>query len=88
MSESRRLEEAVEFADNPEQRCPCILLLDVSGSMGGAPINALNDGLRIFKDELNQDSLAKKRVDIAIVTLLDEQVPLESPTSPAGWGVI
>jgi uncharacterized protein YegL len=68
MSESRRLEEAVDFADNPEPRCPCILLLDVSGSMVGAPINALNDGLRIFRDELNKDGLAKKRVDIAIVT--------------------
>ena len=68
MSESRRLEEAVDFADNPEPRCPCILLLDVSGSMDGAPINALNDGLRIFRDELNKDDLAKKRVDVAIVT--------------------
>jgi len=68
MSESRTLEEAVDFADNPEPRCPCILLLDVSGSMGGAPINALNDGLRIFRDELNKDDLAKKRVEVAIVT--------------------
>lgn len=69
MSASRRLEdEAVGFADNPEPRCPCILLLDVSGSMGGPPINALNDGLRIFRDELNKDGLAKKRVEVAIVT--------------------
>ena len=68
MSESQRLEDAVGLADNPEPRCPCILLLDVSGSMDGAPINALNDGLRIFRDELNKDDLAKKRVDVAIVT--------------------
>jgi uncharacterized protein YegL len=68
MSESQRLEDAVGLADNPEPRCPCILLLDVSGSMFGAPINALNEGLRIFRDELNKDGLAKKRVDIAIVT--------------------
>jgi len=72
MSESRTLEEAVDFADNPEPRCPCILLLDVSGSMGGAPINALNDGLRIFRDELNKDDLAKKRVEVAIVTFESE----------------
>ena len=25
------------FAENPEPRCPCVLLLDTSGSMGGAP---------------------------------------------------
>ena len=72
MSESRTLEEAVDFADNPEPRCPCILLLDVSGSMDGAPINALNDGLRIFRDELNKDDLAKKRVEVAIVTFESE----------------
>ncbi|MCL4678127.1 MAG: hypothetical protein KJ017_05990 [Alphaproteobacteria bacterium] len=26
------------FADKPEPRCPCLLLLDTSGSMSGAPI--------------------------------------------------
>jgi uncharacterized protein YegL len=35
--------------------------------MSGAPINALNDGLRIFRDDLNQDDLTKKRVEVAIV---------------------
>ena len=25
---------ATEFAENPEPRCPCLLLLDTSGSMG------------------------------------------------------
>ena len=34
-----------DFASNPEPRCPCILLLDVSGSMNGRPINELNAGL-------------------------------------------
>ncbi len=33
-----------DFASNPEPRCPCILLLDVSGSMSGRPINELNAG--------------------------------------------
>jgi uncharacterized protein YegL len=72
MSESRRLEEAVDFADNSEPRCPCILLLDVSGSMFGAPIKALNDGLHIFRDDLNKDDLTKKRVEVAIVTFESE----------------
>ena len=57
-----------EFAENPEQRCPCLLLLDVSGSMSGQPIAELNEGLAAFRDELNQDALASKRVEIAIVT--------------------
>ena len=63
-----RLEDAVEFAENPEPRCPCVLLLDTSGSMQGEAVNALNEGLRAFKDELNQDNLARKRVEVAIVT--------------------
>lgn len=57
-----------EFAENPEQRCPCLLLLDVSGSMTGRPIEELNEGLKAFRDELTQDALASKRVEIAIVT--------------------
>jgi len=57
-----------EFAENPEQRCPCLLLLDVSGSMSGQPIAELNEGLAAFRDELNQDALASKRVELAIVT--------------------
>lgn len=57
-----------EFADNPEQRCPCLLLLDTSGSMAGKPIDELNAGLVTLQTELNADSLASKRVDLAIVT--------------------
>ncbi|RAP58102.1 VWA domain-containing protein [Oleiagrimonas sp. MCCC 1A03011] len=57
-----------EFAENPEQRCPCILLLDTSSSMNGAPINELNEGLQSFKDELLADPLASKRVELAVVT--------------------
>ena len=58
----------VEFADNPEPRCPCILLLDTSGSMRGAKIAELNKGLEIFADELRCDTMAAKRVEIAVVT--------------------
>jgi uncharacterized protein YegL len=68
MSDETRIDEAVEFAENPEPRCPCVLLLDTSGSMKGAPINALNEGLRSFKDDLIKDTLASKRVEVAVVT--------------------
>ena len=56
------------FADNPEPRCPCLLLLDTSASMSGDPINELNTGLTAFKEELATDSLAMKRVETAIIT--------------------
>lgn len=57
-----------EFVDNPDPRCPCVLLLDVSGSMRGEPLRQLNEGLRVFKDELSADNLAARRVEVAVVT--------------------
>jgi uncharacterized protein YegL len=60
--------EAEKFANNPEPRVACLLLLDVSGSMAGAAIAELNAGLTTYKDELAADSLASKRVEVAIVT--------------------
>lgn len=60
--------DEVEFAVNAEPRCPCILLLDTSSSMTGAPIDALNEGLRVFRDSLMKDSLASLRVEVAIIT--------------------
>lgn len=60
--------ETDDFASNPEPRCPCVLLLDVSGSMNGRPLEELNAGLTLFKDELSSDALAMKRVEVALVT--------------------
>jgi hypothetical protein len=56
------------FIDNPGPRCPCLLLLDVSASMTGRPMEELNAGLVLLKDELSADSLASKRVQIGVVT--------------------
>lgn len=57
-----------EFAENPEQRCPCILLLDTSASMTGPRLDSLNEGIALFREELSSDALAAKRVELAIVT--------------------
>lgn len=62
---------AVEFADNPEPRCACVLLLDTSGSMSGESISALNAGLQQFATEMREDRLAAKRVDVCVVTFGD-----------------
>src|SRR5688572_29615696 len=59
---------AVSFAENPEPRCPCVLLLDVSASMQGEPLRQLQAGLQLYKDELAADSLAAKRVEVAVIT--------------------
>ncbi len=68
------LEAAVEFAENPESRCPCVLLLDVSGSMKGAPIDALNLGIQAFKEDLSKDTVASNRVEVALVAFDNEVV--------------
>lgn len=60
--------DGAEFIDNPEPRCPCLLILDVSGSMRGKPIRELNEGLIQFRDELFADALAAKRVEVGLVT--------------------
>jgi uncharacterized protein YegL len=36
--------------------------------MSGKPIDELNAGIQIFKDELSADAMAAKRVEVAIVT--------------------
>ncbi|WP_137787830.1 VWA domain-containing protein [Sphingomonas sp. 3P27F8] len=63
--------DLIEFADNPEPRCACVLLLDVSGSMKGEAIAALNAGLQQFAADVREDSLASKRLEIAVVTFGD-----------------
>lgn len=73
--------ETNDFASNPEPRCPCVLLLDVSGSMNGRPLDELNAGLTVFKDELAADALALKRVEVGIVTF--GPVKVETPFTSA-----
>jgi uncharacterized protein YegL len=60
--------EAARYADNPDPRCPCVLVLDRSGSMAGRPIDELNAGLQQFRSELLGDQLAARRVEIAVVS--------------------
>src|ERR1700723_1407930 len=83
--------ESVEFAENTEPRCPCLLLLDTSGSMRGKTIDELNVGIRQLRDELFADDMAQKRVEVAIIgfgpvqTLSDFQTPdsFQPPTLTA-----
>src|SRR3954470_5576686 len=60
--------DASEFVDNPEPRCPCMLLLDTSGSMTGRPISELNAGLQTFASQMMNDGLAAKRVEVAVMS--------------------
>lgn len=62
------LSQSVQFATNPDPRCPCVLLLDTSRSMTGDRIDALNEGLQAFQADIKDDPLAQRRVEVAIVT--------------------
>jgi uncharacterized protein YegL len=57
-----------EFVENPENRCPVILLLDTSTSMSGQPIQELSRGVGVFKEDVQRDTKASLSVEVAIVT--------------------
>jgi uncharacterized protein YegL len=79
-----QLDAAVEFATNPEPRCACVLLLDVSGSMSGRPVAALNEGMTAFARDLSGDSLARQRVEVAVVTFGGNGVEVVNDFTTAG----
>ncbi len=57
----------VEFAENANERTPCILVLDCSGSMRGEPIKQLNTGLQALEKELKEDIDASSRVQLLVI---------------------
>ncbi|MEH2414396.1 vWA domain-containing protein [Nostoc sp.] len=77
-----------EFVENPENRCPVILLLDTSGSMSGQPIQELNRGLAAFKEDVLKDSQASLSVEVAMITfgpiakLMQDFVTIDQFTPP------
>jgi uncharacterized protein YegL len=71
-----------DFADNPEPRVACLLLLDKSGSMAGERVRQLNEGLAAFKEELSGDELALKRVEVGVVSFGPVSIDSAFHTAP------
>jgi uncharacterized protein YegL len=57
-----------ESPENYEQKCHCVLILDVSSSMAGPPMAQLNEGLAAFHRAVMQDYVAAQRLEISVVT--------------------
>ena len=63
------IEDIVDIAYPQQPHCPTILILDTSGSMMvNDKIRRLNEGIRLFKDEIGKDELARKRLDLAVIS--------------------
>ena len=74
----------VEFADNANERTPCVLVLDCSGSMRGEPIKQLNAGLVALEKELKDDIDASSRVQLLIIKASgNDEVTVEADWSDA-----
>jgi len=66
---------AVDYSGNPNQRTPCLLILDASGSMdsigskGKTRIAELNEGISTLEHALKHDDTAVSRVQLGIVSV-------------------
>ena len=60
--------EDLEFADNPEPRCPVLIMADCSGSMAGRAIDAMNRGVDDLYQAIADDEIARNRVEVALLS--------------------
>lgn len=65
-----------------EQHIACVLLVDTSGSMGGAPIKELNEALAKFGEVLQNDTRASGCADVCVIAF-NKQVNIVVPFCPA-----
>lgn len=70
---------STEAAENFEQKCLCVLVLDVSGSMIGAPINELNKGLKEFYGEISSDETTRQRLEVSMITFNHKVRTVQEP---------
>lgn len=65
----------VDYTGNANQRTPCVLILDASGSMdtsgsrGKTRIQELNEGIKTLEEALKSDDAAVSRVQLGIISV-------------------
>lgn len=70
---------SAESAENYEQKCLCVLVLDGSGSMRGEPIAELNKGLQDFYNEIKEDETTSQRLEVCVMTFNEKVTTLQEP---------
>lgn len=69
--------------EGTSRRLPIYLLLDISGSMSGAPIEAVNNGLKDFEAALKSDPHALESAHVSVITF-NSDVKQLIPLTEAG----
>ena len=77
--------DTAEFAENPEARCPIVLILDVSLSMKGTYIKTVNQALVKFRDIIREDSVTALRADVAVIEFDHEARVVQDFTNGADF---
>ena len=73
--------------DNYEQKCLCVLVLDVSGSMEGAPIKELNKGLQDFYKEIEDNPTTSQRLEVSLITFSHVVTTVQEPELVANFSM-
>ncbi len=72
---------AAEAAQNYEQKCLVVLVLDVSGSMNLEDrIGEMNKGLQEFYNDITDDETASQRLEISVITFNHEVKTILEPS--------
>jgi uncharacterized protein YegL len=81
MLEQMNYNDAPTIVSASEPHMACLLLVDVSGSMDGEPIDLLNDALNRFKAEVCEDRRTREILDVAILAF-NHETTLVQPWAP------
>lgn len=84
MSNQRTFDDAPQIVSPNESHMALLFLLDVSGSMSGAPITSLNESINKFKEQVCQDARTTQILDVAIVTF-NHETQVVMPFSPVAY---
>lgn len=69
-----------ERIENYEQKCLCVFVADVSGSMIGDPLDEVNKCLQNFYEEISSDDLASLRLELSLVATGQDTVVVQMPS--------